>query len=166
MSFYSYYDILSIMKTINENYMEEEGLKIKFVGWTKSSNEQYTDLSNEIRKNIITDNTNQLPGWKPAPGKEEYVDLMQRANQLSEMLIIHRLYIKGIKFDGTYHQEGQYGTPLIKINEIGIFKWSGSCRYWGEIMEGAGYGKTYCDWAWMSPENPVTPDMVENENLN
>ena len=157
--------IISIMKTINEKFVEEDGLKIVFVGWTNYSNEQYTDLSDEIQKNIITDETNKFPDWKPAPGKEAYVKLLRRANELSDMLITNRLFVKGIKFDGPYHQNGQYGTPLIKINDIGIFKWTCSFRYWGGIMESAGYGESYCDWAWMGGEDSVTPDMVENENL-
>ena len=107
-------DIISIMKTINENYLEEDGLKIEFIGWTNYSNEQYPELSAEIHKNIVTDETNKLPDWKPAPGKEEYVEFMQRAYELSDMLITNRLFVKGIKFDGPYHQNGSYGTPLIK----------------------------------------------------
>ncbi|MBR5032967.1 MAG: hypothetical protein IKX70_04810 [Treponema sp.] len=153
------------MKTINENYLEEDDLKIEFVGWTNYSNEQYTDLSDEIQKNMVADEENKLSGWKPASGKEKYVELLQRANQLSDMLITNRIYAKGIKFDGPYHQNGQYGTPLIKINDLGIFKWTCSFRYWGGIMESAGFGESYCDWAWMSSEDPVTPDMIKNENL-
>ena len=158
-------DIISIMKTINENYLEEDGLKIEFIGWTNYANEQYPELSAEIHKNIVTDETNKLSGWNPAPGKEEYVRVLQRANELSDMLITNRLYVKGIKFDGPYHQNGRYGTPVIKINDLGVFKWTCSFRYWGGIMESAGYGESYCDWAWMGSEDTVTPDMVENEKL-
>jgi hypothetical protein len=32
-------------------------------------------------------------------------------------------------------------------------------------MEHAGYGLSYCDWAWESPETPVTPDKVEEKNF-
>ena len=32
-------------------------------------------------------------------------------------------------------------------------------------MEQAGNGISYCDWAWDSPEEPVTPDKVEEEQF-
>lgn len=32
-------------------------------------------------------------------------------------------------------------------------------------MSSAGYGYAYDEWAWQSPEEPVTPDMVGEEGL-
>lgn len=158
-----------IMKTLNENIIEEDNLKIEFFGWTNSSNESYREIWEEISENQYEDNSEKTwidslsIQYKPKPGKEEYVEKLKRANLLTEILLTQKLFLKGIKFDGNYHQEGKYGCPLFKINDYGIFKRTFSFRHWGEIMERAGYGLTYCDWAWENPESPVTPDMVEDE---
>lgn len=152
------------MKIVNENVIEEDGLKIEFVGWTNYGNSNYSDLYDEIRDNLVEEQGESFSRFVPKKDKENYVSLLRRASQLTELILTNRLFVKGIKFDGTYHQNGSYGCPLFKINDGNIFKWSCSFRTWGGIMETAGYGLSYCDWAWDNPEEPVTPDMVEKKN--
>ena len=162
---------ISIMKTLNENIIEEDNLKIEFIGWTNSSNDSYHEICEEISENQYEGDSEKTwveslsSHYKPKPGKEEFVEKLKRANSLTEILLTQRLYLKGIKYNGNYHQEGKYGCPLFKINDYGIFKRTFSSRHWGEIMERAGYGLTYCDWAWENPESPVTPNIVEDEKF-
>jgi hypothetical protein len=153
------------MRTLTENLIEEDGLKIEFFGWTNYGNAKYIEISDEISTNLDKGKEKQMPLFIPKPGKEDYVELLRRSSQLAELMLINRLFIKGIKFDGTYHQDGEFGCPLFKINDLGIFKWSCSFRSLGEVMEHAGYGLSYCDWAWESPEIPVTPDMIEEKTF-
>ena len=153
------------MKLLTENIIEEDKLRIEFVGWTNFENPNYSEISDEIRENLVADNEEPISHYVPKPEKKNYVKIMRRENQLAELLLTNRIFLKGIKFDGPYHQDGEYGCPLFKINDTGIFKWSCSFRYWGEVMEHAGYGLSYCDWAWDNPEEPVTPDMVEDCNF-
>ena len=153
------------MKTLTENLIEEDGLKIEFIGWTNSENPNYSEFYDVIRENLEEDNEKPVSHYVPKTGKEDYVEVLRRGNQLAEVLLINRLFIKGIKFDGPYHQDGEYGCPLVKVNDFGIFKWTCSFRFWGGMMEYAGNGLSYCDWAWESPETPVTPDKVEEKNF-
>ena len=156
------------MKTLNENIIEEDNLKIEFFGCTNSSNDSYREIWAEISENQYEDNSKKdlIESLslirKAKPGKEDYVEKLKRTNSLTELLLTQRLYLKGIKYGGNYHQDGKYGCPLFKINDYGIFKRTFSFRHWGEIMEHAGYGLTYCDWAWDNSETPVTPDMAED----
>ena len=153
------------MRTITENLIEENGLRIEFIGWTNSENPNYSELTDVIRENLEEDNEKPVSHYVPKPGKEDYVEVLRRANQLAELLLINRLFIKGIKYDGPYHQNGEYGCPLFKVNDFGVFKWSCSFRAWGDVMEHAGYGLSYCDWAWECPEIPVIPDKVEEKKF-
>ena len=153
------------MKILNENILEEEGLRIEFVGWTNSENKKYPELADELHKNQVEEEGEIIPSYVPKSGKEEYVRILKRTNLLTPLLISNRLFVKGIKFDGNYHHDGKYGSPLFKVNELGVFKWSCSSRYWGDIMAQAGYGYAYDEWAWQSPVPPVTPDMVEEARL-
>ncbi len=154
-----------MMKRLNENILEEDGIRIEFVGWTRYDNQNFSEIFDEIHKNLIEDKSEPILSYIPKSGKEEYVRILRRANYLAELLLINRLFIKGIKFDGSYHQDGNFGCPLFKVNEIGTFKWSCSFRAWGDVMEHTGYGLSYCDWAWDNPEKPVTPDMVEDKSF-
>ena len=153
------------MKTLKENIIEEDNLRIEFVGWTNYANQNFSDISDKISENLVEDNEESSSRYIPKLEKEEYVKKLRRGNQLAELLLTNRLFLKGIKFNGTYHQDGEYGCPLFKINDAGIFKWSCSFRAWGDVMEHAGYGFSYCDWAWDNPEEPVTPDMVEENEF-
>ena len=153
------------MRILNENVLEENGLRIEFAGWTNSKNTNYRELADEIHDNQIEKKGEIIPISVPKQGKEEYIKILRRTNLLVSLLIANRLFVKGIKFDGSYHQEGKYGCPLFKVNDLGVLKWSCSSRYWGEIMSSAGYGFAYDEWAWQSPEEPVTPDMVEKKAL-
>ena len=113
------------MKTLTENLIEEDGLRIEFIGWTKSENPNYSEFSDVIRENLEEDNEKPVSHYVPKTGKEDYVE----------------------------------------VNDFGIFKWTCSFRFWGGMMEYAGNGLSYCDWAWESPETPVTPDKVEEKNF-
>ncbi len=156
---------MCFMKTLKENIIEEDNLRIEFVGWTNYANQNFSDISDKISENLVEDNEESISRYIPKLEKEEYVKKLRRGNQLAELLLTNRLFLKGIKFNGTYHQDGEYGCPLFKINDAGIFKWSCSFRAWGDVMEHAGYGFSYCDWAWDNPEEPVTPDMVEENEF-
>ena len=70
----------------------------------------------------------------------------------------------GYKFTGSYHQEGDYGVPI--IDDTWLYQCF--CREWGGIIADAypdeidnsdGYG--YVKWAWIVPENEeqVVPNM-------
>lgn len=127
-------------------------LKVSFKGWTDFDNPNFKDFSDEI---------NNLKGLK----KEALVQGMQSA----ESLLKKRLKEKGICFDGSYHQNGPYGTPVFEIaGEInGFYKWTATFRYWGGVMEDCGFGGSYVDWAWSVPGDAKakTPDEVAGENL-
>ena len=40
------------MRTITENLIEEDGLKIEFIGWTNYGNAKYIEISDEISTNL------------------------------------------------------------------------------------------------------------------
>ena len=109
------------MKNLNENIIEEDGLKIEFVGWTDYRNKKYSSFLEEIHNNLVEDKSGILPSLDSKSGKEDYVKKMRRVDQLAGLLISNRLFLKGIKFDGNYHQNGKYGCPLFKVNDLGIF---------------------------------------------
>ena len=75
-------------------------------------------------------------------------------------VIAKELRENGYKFDGHYHQNGDFGVPVFDTGEV--FQCTQRC--WGAIMVEAypdeidnsdGYG--YCDWAWIAPEEMVVP---------
>lgn len=65
------------------------------------------------------------------------------------------------KFTGTYHQNGDYGVPIIDDK----WKFTVSQRTWGQLMAEAypdicdGDGMDYVLWAWMAPEPMVIPNI-------
>ena len=40
------------MKRLNENILEEDGIRIEFVGWTRYDNQNFSEISDEIHKNL------------------------------------------------------------------------------------------------------------------
>jgi hypothetical protein len=127
-------------------------LKISFKGWTDFDNPNFKDFSDEI---------NNLKG----PKKDALVKCMQSAESLLKKVLKE----KGICFDGSYHQNGPYGTPVFEVaGEInGSYKWTATFRYWGGVMEACGLGGSYVDWAWSVPGDAKakTPEDVVGENL-
>lgn len=154
------------MKTIEE-VLKEENLDLEVFGWTTFNNEEYPDMCDDINKyrKFVKDEIG-LTGdvYYDPPEKQAYCEELGKMCQYSEMVVADYCKKKGIKFDGYYHQNGDYGTPLIKT-KYGIFRWTCSFRFWGGVMHLAGFGESYIDWAWQAPEESVTPDKIDGENL-
>lgn len=117
---------------------------MKVTGWTWSENPDYPVID---RRNI--DDANFPYSW------DEMWDLIAR-----------ELRKKGYRFTGSYHQEGDYGAPVID----GKYQLLYSCREWGDIMEEAyqehpGDYFAYCKWAWIEPEGEkmCVPDPADYE---
>ena len=107
--------------------------------------------------------------WWDNPEYKEMFPIEERAVSWDEIdkverLIANELRKCGYKFTGSYHQEGDYGTPI--IDDTWLYQCS--CRTWGHIMAMAypeeiddsnGYGYTL--WAWLppSPEEMVVPTI-------
>ena len=66
-------------------------------------------------------------------------------------LIIDELKKRGYQFGGVYHQDGDFGVPIIDDKyTVGY-----SYRGWGDIMAsalGLQDDMAYCDWAWTNPD--------------
>lgn len=133
-------------------------LKVSFKGWTDFDNPNFKDFSDEI---------NNLKG----PKKDALVQCMNSAESLLKKVLKE----KGICFDGSYHQNGPYGTPVFEVKYLtgenvdlnGFYKWTATFRYWGGVMADCGFGGSYVDWAWSVPGDAKvkTPDEVAGENL-
>lgn len=149
--------IRNMKKTINEDgYFGVNGLQILFYGWTNYNDLKYADFSDEI-ESLNAKNTSLKAGQLKVYMSE------------AEFVLKIRCFMKGIKFSGNYHQNGQFGTPLFRVIDSHsgydkVLKWTCTFRYWGEIMKDAGYGVTYIDWAWDDYEKPVYPNEIEGEN--
>lgn len=79
--------------------------------------------------------------------------------------VINNIKEKGYKLCGQYHQNGDYGCPV--IDDKYIFRVSMRC--WGRIMAEAldlpdKDGMGYCEWAWSPPagENQILPTGDDN----
>lgn len=87
-----------------------------------------------------------------------------------ETIIAQELCNKGYKFDGNYHQNGDFGVPIFDTGEV----YQCTFRGWGRIMAQAypdeidnSDGMGYCDWAWIAPVPMVVPnndDYKEGES--
>jgi hypothetical protein len=139
---------------------------IEFYGWTSFNNDKYPDICDEISKyRKWKDNEDGLKNqYYDPPEKQSYCEELSDICGRTESLVAFVCKTKGIRFNGYYHQNGDYGTPLIKT-KYGIFKWTCSFRFWGGVMVQANQGEDYKDWAWYDYDKPVTPDMIEGENL-
>lgn len=84
----------------------------------------------------------------------------KHSNRDVENAIIDSIKENGYKFDGTYHQYGKMGCPVLDDGSYCTF----SMRSWGDIMYSAwdddGDGMGYCKYAWKYDE----PDMKTPEN--
>ena len=115
---------------------------MKIMGWTDWDNPKYTELKTKT--------------WK------EYNEI--------EKLVADELRSKGYKFDGEYHQNGDYGAPVFEDGTI----LKCTKRAWGGIMALAypegnlNDGYDYCRWAWMIPKDedyslPIGSDCINIE---
>ena len=75
-------------------------------------------------------------------------------------VIVEEVRKRGYKFNGLYHQHGEFGRPIINDKYVVMY----SQRGWGGVMAEAlqidnSDGMAYCDWAWENPhgEYPVLP---------
>lgn len=105
---------------------------MKIVGWTEFDNSQYEDMF-------------------PIGGSYT----MEEVDEAKD-IIAKELRDKGYKFNGYYHQDGDYGVPIFENGEA----FRCTFRTWGGIMARAypdeidnSDGLGYCDWAWDIPEN-------------
>lgn len=106
--------------------------------------------------------------WYDNPEYEEMFPLEKRREcdcwdeiKNVEKLIANELRKCGYKFTGSYHQDGDYGAPIIDDKWV----YQCSCRTWGHIMVMAypeeidnsdGYGYTL--WAWIPPSEMIVPN--------
>lgn len=152
------------MGYITKDCYDMDIAKIEFVGWTNFEDPNYKDFSEALRELKGTDAEIFLANCMHA----------------AEESLKWRLKENGIKFDGRYHQNGEWGVPVYKVWDFpsydwdkftgldkcnGIYKWTCTMRYWGEVMVKAGHGKNYLDWAWENLSDPVHPNEVEGEPL-
>ena len=109
---------------------------MRIIGWTDWDNQDYPEM---------------FP-FTGTPYNHEEVEAV-------EAIISKELRDRGYKFTGSYHQNGDFGTPIFDTGEV--FKCSQ--RTWGGIMADAypdeidnsdGYG--YVKWAWVEPEGEVS----------
>lgn len=116
---------------------------MKIIGWTDWDNPKYKEL-------------------KPKSMKEY--------NETCE-IIIKELREKGYKFTGSYHQQGDYGAPVIKLENNEEYLFKATQREWGAIMaqvyteHNKGDGYDYYVWAWLMPENIEIILPAENERI-
>jgi hypothetical protein len=95
----------------------------------------------------------------------EYLDLDEAKYAEAYAHVADEMRKQGYKFTGNYHQNGDFGVPI--IDDIWLFQVSQ--RTWGNLMVTAypdeiddsdGYG--YCQWAWVVPDGQ---DMVLPEEV-
>ena len=73
-----------------------------------------------------------------------------------KQLVIQEIRDKGYRFSGYYHQQGDFGVPVID----GKYRFEVSMRTWGKVMaeaEGNFGDMDYVKWAWDAPEKEVYP---------
>ena len=115
---------------------------MKITGWTWYDNTDFEEMF--------------LPGSDYTMAEVEEVQAM----------IASELRSKGYKFTGSYHQDGDFGAPIIDGTKIYMC----SCRMWGHIMALAypeeidnSDGHGYVKWAWTPPEQMVIPGELDYE---
>ena len=116
----------------NIQNVEETKMKdLKVIGWTDWFNNKYTGLDRMT---------------------------VEDEDKVHEV-IAKELRDKGYKFTGDYHQQGDYGAPVIKLENNEEYLFKATQREWGAIMaqvyteHNKGDGYDYCVWAWLMPEN-------------
>ncbi len=182
------------MGRITKDYIDCDAYQVDFVGWTYFGNSAYPDFMDVIDK---------YSDYKPEPfkradgstfymrkrydreGYEDVVARLQNCQKIAFDLLVERLKATGIRFSGEWHQNADYGCPVIKISKSHMdvdrsgkvwasekveelegleIKLTSTFRGWGGcIAEAQGKG-SYIDWAWSSAEEPVYPNNVQGEN--
>lgn len=116
-------------------YIQEKAENIcgyKVTGWSDDCDERYIKVSGTF---CMDDNPPELD-----------MSAIRKA-------IVREINSKGYKFTGDYHQNGEYGMPVINNKYIVCY----SQRSWGGIMADAldlpnDDGYAYVKWAWLPPE--------------
>lgn len=102
--------------------------------------------------------------WTDWENYEGYIELdrltIEDEDKIQDV-IIKELKEKGYKFTGSYHQQGEFGAPVLgfsdKFEDKFIYKTTQ--RVWGGIVADAfpennlNDGYDYCRWAWLVPED-------------
>ena len=154
------------MGYITKDYYDRDMCKINFKGWTHFNNPDYKDFADTIYE-LSTSGREDLAMW------------LKNFMEDAEYTLAIRCKDEGIKFDGWYHQGGDFGTPIFEITGLGnwsddktdltplngLYKWTCTLRYWGQVMVDAGFAETYMDWAWGNHTDPVYPNEIEGEPL-
>lgn len=168
------------MGCITKDYIDCDTYRIDFVGWTYFGNTAYPDFMD------VFDYTNCMRKRHDKTGYEDVVARLQHCQETAFDLLVERLKATRIRFSGEWHQNGDYGCPVIRISKshrdedrngkVWAFekveelegleiKLTCTSRSWGGcIAEAQGKG-TYTDWAWSSAEEPVYPNNAQGENL-
>lgn len=114
---------------------------MRVTGWTRVGNPDYTEINGT---------------WAIGDCPYDREELRP--------LIVKELRDRGYKFSGFYHQDGDYGAPIIDDKYTVLYSYRG----WGDIIAEAyqlddSDGMAYCVWAWNNPEEQVTPDPSDYE---
>lgn len=183
------------MGCITKDYIDCDAYQVDFVGWTYFGNTAYPDFmdvfdeyslyTNETFKRV-DGSTFCMRKRHNKTGYEDVVARLQHCQETAFDLLVERLKATGIRFSGEWHQNGDYGCPVIRISKShrdedhngkvwasekveeleGLeIKLTCTFRSWGGfIAEALGEG-SYTDWAWGNSKDPIFPDAkTQNEN--
>lgn len=101
-------------------------MSVKFLGWTYFG-DGYHSIGEQLQDCI--DFRSLYSKFKDAASAEKHRKLEAIAEECYDVLI-ERCKEKGIKFDGEYHQNGEYGCPVFET-EFGPLKYDFTFRGWG-----------------------------------
>lgn len=183
------------MGCITKDYIDCDTYQVDFVGWTYFGNTAYPDFMDVFDEySLYTNETFKRTDGSTfcmrkrhdKTGYEDVVARLQHCQETAFDLLAERLKATRIRFSGEWHQNGDYGCPVIRISKShrdedrngkvwasekveeleGLeIKLTCTFRSWGGcIAEAQGKG-TYIDWAWSSAEEPIYPNNVQEENL-
>lgn len=110
---------------------------MKVTGWTWYENPDYKDMA---------------PVGGPFPFEDRWGEVRD--------LVAKEIRDRGYRFTGDYHQNGDFGAPIID----GEWLFMVSQRSWGHMMVRAypeehdpSDSLAYCKWAWTAPGDMVLP---------
>lgn len=135
-------------------------MSVKFLGWTYFG-DGFSSIGEQLQDCI--DFRSLFSKFKDASSAEKHRKLEAIAEECYDVLI-ERCKGKGIKFDGEYHQNGEYGCPVFET-DLGVLKYDFTFRGWGQVMVDAGFAKNYADWAWHDYKKRTIPDEVEEDEF-
>lgn len=117
-------------------------------------------ISNEEMYQIWSDVNDKIPMWLDEDKVKEYNSLLSEM----ETCIINHCKEKGIRFSGDYHQNGDYGIPVIDDK----YMFFCTLREWGYVMaqsDGDNSDMGYLKYYLHGNEHPTKyPNQVEGEN--